>query len=151
MSVAMADPDGVSVAIPGRPVAQGRPRGTARGGFVRFYDPKQSKAWKESAAVWMRQAMRGRALLDGPLAVGMLIVFPCPKSDYRKRAPMPRRWHISKPDVDNVVKIVLDAANLSIWLDDSQVCRFDWIEAVIGAQDEMARVELTVCPITEGP
>jgi len=31
-------------------------------------------------------------------------------------------WHTARPDGDNILKIVCDALNEILWLDDSQVC-----------------------------
>ena len=54
----------------------------------------------------------------------MTFTFSRPKSHYGSgrnagivKASAPK-WHISSPDVDNLVKFVLDALNGRFWLDD---------------------------------
>ena len=53
----------------------------------------------------------------------MVAMFTMPKSRHRKKEPRPSEWHTKRPDLDNVVKAVKDAANGIVWRDDSQVCK----------------------------
>jgi hypothetical protein len=48
---------------------------------------------------------------DGPLTVRITFIMPRPKNKVWKQKPMPRYCHIKKPDLDNLVKAVLDALN----------------------------------------
>lgn len=107
----------------GEPVAQGRPRASSQGGFVRLYDPKKSRDYKE----YIRLAAAEHAppaLLDGPLAMMVTAFRPTPKSFSQKKAAEAEAGLIlptSKPDADNYLKSVKDALKGVIWRDDSQV------------------------------
>ena len=138
----------IHVLIPGEPCAQGRPRATVVNGHARMYDPKGSKSWKGSARLAM-QAARPTPILDGPIEVWLLAVHSCPRTDYRKREPQPRRWRDKKPDCENVVKSALDAATGVLWRDDAQIARLT-VEQVTGAQDEAPRVEMWALALSVG-
>ena len=99
-----------SVTIPGPPIGKGRPRSTIRGGHVRTYTPKRTQQWEGRASVVLRDAWAPRPPLDGPIRVEILALFPRPGRMLWKRKPMPRAPFLASPDVDNVVKAVLDAA-----------------------------------------
>jgi len=143
----MTDP--LRVLIPGEPVAAGRPRAfKTPKGFIRTYDPAKSRNWKAMAADLMGQARGGPDLdikfPEVPLEVHILAVFSCPKSDWRKSAPVPRRPRAHRPDADNIGKCVLDAGTTAgLWCDDAQVARLV-VEKWIGAQHEPAFVAVTV-------
>jgi Holliday junction resolvase RusA-like endonuclease len=111
----------IVVEILGEPCSQGRPRFARRGKFVVAYDPPKSRSWKAAAQYHMKYVMCDRPPLSGPLRVLITARFTCPKTDCRKRAPRPERWHAKKPDAENVAKAVLDAATGVVYLDDSQV------------------------------
>jgi Holliday junction resolvase RusA-like endonuclease len=66
------------------------------------------------------QAMGAREPFEGPLRVTIRATFLVPKSwtQKRKNAAV---WKTSKPDADNLAKIV-DALNAIVWRDDAQVC-----------------------------
>lgn len=138
----MATP--LRIEIPGEPVAQGRPRAfRLPNGQIRAYDPAKSRTWKADARSVMRALYGGGVLIAGPVAVAIRAVFTCPKSDFRKTQPRPRRAHAKRPDAENVAKAVLDAATGVLWVDDAQVCRLE-VEKVIGAQGEAPRVEILI-------
>ncbi|WP_366294347.1 RusA family crossover junction endodeoxyribonuclease [Paenibacillus sp. AN1007] len=107
----------------GEPVAQGRPRASTKGGFVRMYDPEKSKDYKD----YVRLAAAEHApdaLLLGPLGMMLTVYRPIPKSFSKKKAALAEAGEIrpvSKPDVDNYLKGVKDALKGVMWKDDSQV------------------------------
>lgn len=77
--------------------------------------------------------------LDGPLDFLCTFIFPRPQAIVWKRKPMPRRWHISTPDFDNLAKAVSDALKDIIWKDDRFVAR-STIEKFVAAGDERPMV-----------
>ena len=143
----------IQIVIPGEPCAQGRARafafkdrmGNAR---VRMYDPQKSRNWKATAQAHMGLALDGAQPLRGPVRLHVTAVFTCPKSDWRKASPQGRRWHAKKPDADNVLKAVKDAAKGVLWLDDSQVA-VAMVKKLIGAQGEAPSVLLAISPLHE--
>lgn len=113
----------ITFTVYGEPVAQGRPRASTQGGFVRLYDPKKSKDYKD----YVRLAAAEHApagLLEGPLGMVLTVYRSIPKSFSKKKAALAEDGEIrpvSKPDVDNYLKGVKDALKGVIWKDDSQV------------------------------
>lgn len=144
------------IVIPGEPHAQGRARavplmrgsepvfqpGTRRP-IIQFYDPPGSKQWKKAARLHMLAAIAGGKPFCGPVSLRVVAYFSCPVSQHRKRDPRPARWHTGRPDGDNCLKAVKDAAKGVLWLDDSQVADATVVK-IIAAQGEPARTVVTV-------
>lgn len=111
--------------VVGKPVAKGRPRARSRGGKVTLYTPDttlKGEAWVRQC--WMDQV--GQVLLAGPLEVRLMIHNPIPKSWNLKQQALAHADEVrpvTKPDLDNVGKLALDALNGIAWFDDSQVVR----------------------------
>lgn len=133
--------------IYGAPVPYKLAVSKARGpdGFAQLYERPRSKKWKHHARRLLAAEMAGRKPLDGPLALLVTAVFPCPKGDRRKTLAVPRRWHVQVPDGSNVLKAVEDAGNEIVWLDDKQIVDTRCIK-VVGNQHERARVIINVMP-----
>lgn len=124
----------VVVEIPGEPHAQGRPRATVIGGHARVYERPEDRNWKATAQQHMLDACDGEPL-EGPIRLLVVAVFTCPLSAFRKRNPAQRRYHTKRPDGDNVLKAIKDAATGVLWLDDSQVADARIIK-IVGEQGE---------------
>ncbi|MDX2165700.1 MAG: RusA family crossover junction endodeoxyribonuclease [Deltaproteobacteria bacterium] len=147
------------IVIPGEPHAQGRARavplmrngepvfqpGTRRP-IIQFYDPPGSKEWKKAARTHMLAALAGAPPFSGPVSLQVVAYFSCPRSQWRKLNPRPARWHSIRPDGDNCLKAVKDAAKGVLWLDDSQVS-VATVEKVIAAQGEAPRTVVVVRPL----
>lgn len=115
--------------VPGEVKGQGRPRATVRGGFASVYERSEDRANKHNIQLYAQEAMKkaGYALAhpDGiGIDVTVQVYVKVPKSfSKRKREDamagfiMPQR----KPDLDNVLKAVLDAMNGVVYADDSAV------------------------------
>jgi crossover junction endodeoxyribonuclease RusA len=85
----------------------------------------------------------------GPLSLVIVAVFRRPKR-IPKRTPG-RLWHDKRPDLDNVLKAVLDAGtNAGLWLDDAQVVEL-LVRSVYAAAGEEPHVTLIVAPLTGPP
>jgi crossover junction endodeoxyribonuclease RusA len=134
----MSDP--VVFVVRGKP----EPQGNARGFVVKGKNGAKDRAvvatgvkastplggWRSDLAAGARGAMGTRPLLEGPLRVRVVFVFPRPAGHYlpanskrpvrelRSDAPI---YHTSKPDVDKLQRALLDALKLVVWHDDSQV------------------------------
>lgn len=115
-------PDRVDLILEGKPEGKARPR-LGNGG--RVYTPKPTKlaeariigAWQEA----------GSPRLEGAIHLGVSLVVARPQGDYRKdgslgaaglRRPYPTG---RKPDLDNAVKLVMDALNGRLYRDDVDV------------------------------
>lgn len=99
-----------------------RPRITRTG---HAYTPEATKAYEERIRWAWRGATQGKLPpLEGPVAVTLKAYHPIPQSTPKaKRARMlsGELRPVVKPDVDNVVKIALDALNGLAYIDDKQV------------------------------
>lgn len=98
-------PDGpiVDVQWPGEPRAKERPRGR------NFYTPTKTRKAERDIGWILRQACDDNAEVPTSLPVEVNISFRL-KSGARR-------------DIDNMIKLCLDAANGIVWLDDSQVVK----------------------------
>ena len=112
-----------TIFIHGLPVAQPRTKATSRGKFAGVYTPKTADVWKACII----QAIRADewVISEGPLDLTATFMLPRPKSHYRangdlkKSAPI---MHTKKPDLDNLIKAVMDAmTQAGVWRDDSEV------------------------------
>lgn len=117
---------GVTIRIPGDPVAKGRPRATAIGGQARMYTPATTRAYEQRVAIAAREAMAKAPPMEGALSVSIEITMPIPVSwSKRKQAEalaglvMPT----GRPDLDNLIKALTDACNWIVWRDDAQIVR----------------------------
>ncbi|MGF7050396.1 Holliday junction resolvase RusA-like endonuclease [Paenibacillus sp. DS2015] len=115
----------IQFTVYGEPVAQGRPRATQQGGFIKMYDPEKSRDYKDYVRLAASEHAPA-ALLEGPIGMMVSVYRSMPKylSKYPEKAAAAERGEIlptSKPDADNYLKGVKDALKGVIWKDDSQV------------------------------
>jgi Holliday junction resolvase RusA-like endonuclease len=112
----------VTLWIEGAPQGKGRPRFSARGAV---YTPAATKlAEGRIIDAWTNE---GQPRLDGPIAVDLTLWVARPKGHYRKNGelsaagaekPLPVG---KKPDLDNAVKLAMDALNGRAYRDDVDV------------------------------
>jgi len=85
---------------------------------------------------------------DGPLCVNVTVHMPRPQAHFSKKTglkPNAPKFHISKPDVDNLTKSILDAlTNLGVWKDDSIVADHA-IKKVYANGQTGAQIEIKEC------
>jgi Holliday junction resolvase RusA-like endonuclease len=113
----------VQFTIDAAPVPKGRPRYSARSGFVRTYTPKKTADYETIVRVAAQQAMT-REPLETPTAVYLYIRLPIPKSYPKKRVAAcltGLERPVKKPDIDNLAKSVLDGLNGTVYKDDGQI------------------------------
>lgn len=115
----------IQFTVYGEPVAQGRPRASTAGGFVKLYDPAKSRDYKDYVRLAASEHAPS-ALLEGPIGMMVTVYRSMPKylSKYPNKAAAAERGEIlptTKPDTDNYLKGVKDALKGVIWKDDSQV------------------------------
>lgn len=115
----------VSFFVAGEPKPQPRAKAFGRGGFIRMYTPytKDAKAWR-SAVIAEAMAMEIPTITDA-LAIRLTFILPRPKSHFLKSGLRPDapKHPITRPDTDNLAKLVMDAlGEAGVWSDDSAVC-----------------------------
>ena len=109
--------------IPGEVIPQGRPRFARTRTGVRTYDPARSREYK-SFVQWSTFQLWPAEPLDGPLSVRIVEYRAIPASWSKKRRAEALAGVIrptGRPDMDNVIKAILDSLNGRMWRDDSQV------------------------------
>jgi Holliday junction resolvase RusA-like endonuclease len=104
--------------VPGAPIGKGRPRFSRATG--RAYTPAQTHSYEAQIKQFAVVALNGGEPLDGPVALHIEAWFATPAS-WSKRKRLETVLHTSKPDADNIGKLVGDALNGLAWRDDSQV------------------------------
>ena len=114
----------------GNPVAQGRPRFSRQGGFVKAYDPIKSKAYKALIILDLQPllAKPGFRQFKNPCRVHLLICRAIPSGfsqKKRKEAIEAKIRPTTRPDTDNYIKGILDALNGTVLKDDSIVCEIN--------------------------
>lgn len=110
---------------------------------AQVYKQGTYKKWMEAALVYFLQAAPVIPL-EGPLELRFVALSECRKGDKRKRTPAGRKWHDTKPDIDNIEKAICDVAEQAGWFkNDSQVCRVVK-EQVRAAQGEPPAIKLIV-------
>lgn len=97
--------------LPLSPFGKGRPR-LGRGGHI----ITPTKTRQHEAALRYFISQHKPVFLDGAIHVQADFFFLRPKS-----APKKRLFPTVAPDIDNILKAVLDAGNKLIWIDDSQI------------------------------
>lgn len=129
--------------IPGKPVSLARPRFTK----YKVYD-SQTEIKEEVA--WHLYMQRNKTIykypLDGPLQLDITFHMPIPKSlGKKKKETLHGTPHIKPPDLDNLVKFILDVAQ-GIILDD------DKLVTVINAKkiyDKIPKTIFTIRPLDD--
>ncbi len=113
--------------------------------YVQSYTPSDSdyEAWCENARLVFQSVRRGAPGLSGPLGLKAVLLFPMPLGEHRK-TPRGRRWHTAKPDIDNVLKAVLDTMVAAGWMADD--ARLSQVEAqkIVAAQGCEPALHLTL-------
>lgn len=99
------------------PMASPRPRFRNAGKFVQTYMSSDYMKHKKEL-----QKQMPKLLLDEPLIILIEFHFPMLKSwSEKKQQSMAGKYKITKPDVDNLIKTILDAGNNHLWADDNIV------------------------------
>jgi len=104
----------IDLVIHGKPVGKARPRFSRRGNKVVTFTPRETQIYEQNVKSLAQVAMIGKAMLEGPVKVTIAAYFA-----HKKKTG----WHISRPDIDNVVKAILDGLNGVVFADDAVVAQ----------------------------
>jgi Holliday junction resolvase RusA-like endonuclease len=104
--------------VPGKPTPKARARTTRQG---HTYTPKQTQLAEGKVLECYLAEYRHLPPFDGPVILDVEANFEVPAS-WSKARKAAATWHTSRPDLDNIVKLVTDALNGVCFGDDSQVC-----------------------------
>jgi Holliday junction resolvase RusA-like endonuclease len=112
----------VTITIAGPVTGKGRHRTTRTG---HTYTPDKTARAERDVAWYLRDAWRSSPTEEA-LSMTLEIRIAVPKSKskkFRDLALASGVFPTSKPDIDNVVKLLADAGNKIIWADDAQITR----------------------------
>ena len=99
--------------VAGEPKPLARPRATRRGQHAGIYQEKPQ--WY--ALVAHEAALAGRgAAFSGPVRVRLNFLMP-----RLKKMPKTEKPHVTRPDIDNLSKLILDAVTPTLIANDTQV------------------------------
>jgi crossover junction endodeoxyribonuclease RusA len=119
--------------VPGTPVAKGSAKAFYRAGMkhavVLQDNAELQKPWASLISVLAGQA--GLTPRTEGCSLGLTFHMPRPKSHLRANGEVKDRAHIAhtkKPDIDKLVRCVLDALTGIAYADDSQVARVEAIK-----------------------
>lgn len=134
--------------VPVTPYGKGRPRFSRQNGKIRTYTPSHTRLHEQTFKIYARQAMGSRYPFEKGtgIAVKVTAFFPVPPSYKKsKRAACLANVvkHMVKPDIDNVVKAILDAMNDCVYFDDSQVYKVEVEKRYTEKPEGFYRVEVT--------
>ena len=86
----------------------------------RAFTPQKTVSYEALIKDAAARVMDDRAPFDGPLRLTIRAVYMIPQS-WSAKKKRDVIWKTSKPDVDNLAKIVADACNQIVYRDDAQV------------------------------
>lgn len=120
----------IDMVIYGKPMPKGRPRFSRRGGKVVTYTPRDTEIYEMNVKALAQLAMMNKDMFEGPVKVTITAYFA-----HKKKTG----WHISRPDLDNIVKAIMDGLNGVVFSDDAAVAQL-----VASKQYGEERVEVQV-------
>jgi Holliday junction resolvase RusA-like endonuclease len=127
----MVEPRTIAFTIPGEAVPFARAGG---GKNVPRFTPKKQRDAMGVVKLFCQRAMQGAVPIQGPVELSIAAYYLRPKA--RKDG----QWKSSRPDADNISKLIKDALNTVAWRDDAQVCSLH----VWKRYDDTARVSVRI-------
>ena len=120
--------DQLHICIPGKPLAQKRPKFARHGKFVRAYNPQETEAGRfmHRLQAAIERQRRGWTPITVPVEMDVVFIMPIPASTSKRQARLMEEGeirHAKKPDLDNLIKFVKDCGTAILWQDDSQLDR----------------------------
>jgi len=131
----------IKIVVHANPYPKGRSRVSMRGKFPVVYTPKKTR---DAEGYFLSQAIKQKPEkpLEGALSV-KISFFRIKPSNYSSKII----YWAQKPDLDNLVKLVLDALNKVFYLDDSQVVE---LTCTKGFTKYISRTEVVIRSLEDG-
>jgi Holliday junction resolvase RusA-like endonuclease len=139
--------NGYTITIPGELRGKGRPRFSTQRGRPRAY----TDAKTASAETWIKVCaieQVGQPMLMGALNVTFMVGVAVPASWSKKKRAAALIGEIrptGKPDFDNLAKLVSDALNRIVWVDDAQITDVSFIKRYLDTPSTTIIVRMA-CP-----
>ena len=148
----------IRIEVLGVPVPQGSTRsfalkkdGAYTGRTATTSDNPKLRAWRDLVAKAASDAMMqdpeygGREILEGAVGLDLQVFLPRPKSAPKRK----RLRHQKRPDLDKVIRGILDALTGVVFRDDSQVCEIKALKDY--DYDHAPGIICVVYPIPDSP
>lgn len=124
--------------VPGGIKGKGRPRVNSYTGMI--YTPTTTKDYECLVEQYFLLKYPKFKPLEGRVSVNITATFGIPKSTKKQDIEPMLGNSISptkKPDIDNIVKIILDAMNKFAFKDDTQITKLN-IEKIYGSEEKVS-------------
>lgn len=113
-------------AVLGQPQGKQRVKVTMRGGFATAYTPDKTVSYENLICLSFKAESAGAKtpFWDKPISMSIKAYYRIPKAFSKKKHNEALRGALrpqTKPDIDNVVKVVCDALNSIAYHDDTQI------------------------------
>ena len=123
--------------VPGKVIGKGRPRLNSYTGIV--YTPTKTKDYESLVEQYFLLKYPRFKTLEGRIKVSIISYFSIPKATKKSDINEMLDNNISptkKPDIDNIVKAVLDSMNKFAFKDDNQITKLE-VEKKYALEDKI--------------
>ena len=123
--------------VPGKVIGKGRPRLNSYTGVV--YTPTRTKDYESLVEQYFLLKYPRFKALEGRIKVSIIAYFSIPKATKKSDINEMLDNNISptkKPDIDNIVKAVLDSMNKFAFKDDNQITKLE-VEKKYALEDKI--------------
>ena len=123
--------------VPGKVIGKGRPRLNSYTGVV--YTPTRTKDYESLVEQYFLLKYPRFKILEGRIKVNIIEYFSIPKTTKKTEINEMLDNNISptkKPDIDNIVKVVLDSMNKFAFRDDNQITKLE-VEKKYALEDKV--------------
>ena len=123
--------------VPGKIIGKGRPRLNLYTGVV--YTPKRTKDYESLVEQYFLLKYPRFKVLEGRIKVSIIAYFSIPKTTKKADINEMLENNISptkKPDIDNIVKSILDSMNKFAFKDDNQITKLE-VEKKYSLEDKV--------------
>lgn len=124
--------------VPGKVIGKGRPRLNTYSGIV--YTPTKTKDYETLVEQYFLLKYPKFKVFEGRVKVSIIAYFAIPKVTKKSDINEMLDNNISptkKPDIDNIVKVVLDSMNKFAFKDDNQITKLE-IEKKYGTEEKIS-------------
>ena len=123
--------------VPGKVIGKGRPRLNSYTGVV--YTPTKTKDYETLVEQYFLLKYPRFKALEGRIKVNIIAYFSIPKTTKKSDINEMLENNISptkKPDIDNIVKAILDSMNKFAFKDDNQITKLE-VEKKYALEDKV--------------
>ena len=117
--------------VPGQPRGKERPRWTMVSNTSIVYTPKNTRGYEDMIKTYYKINNFKAFKKDEALEVSAIAYYQIPKNTKKSNKLLMLKGNMlptKKPDIDNIMKVVLDALNGIAYHDDSQVCKVNFMK-----------------------